>query len=535
MPSAITISAVRSGNYLGDADRQAVAAKAVHRKNNTVRTSSPQLATVARGTLVVALAGGAGALLTHVLSWHHEDWRQFLGVDPYALVLLAGLTVMAVGSYIVWPSVWNIPGHLQLGLAVSAYFVPLLLGDSLEGYPIDTIRQYAGLVAVGAGSFLLGLLGARWLWRSRAPSSLRRMLTPSVPSIDVISQRALWVLVAGCLGLTVSYAVIGFVPLLTKDPITAKFLRGEYQQSYLVVAPLYRFSLYTLQALVPVGLACWYVRRDARLLMVSGVALLLIMGAGNRGPALTGIVVFIGLLAARHRAHGILFVGAIAIGFPLIGSTLFYLLGAAGLEGFTRLYDSTIQATGLVSLISAGTPDVVDHLKFLVAYEHNSTLTYGRTFVGALVPYGFEWNPGVWTLGVLFPGVDSSQIGSGGLRLPVPFWGLTAFGPVGSAAIPFLSGLVLGAVTAAARDVIPDRSLPHTALAIGIYTVLGLQLAQFYLLTIYTLPALVALLYVGYLPLRQLRGADERSGPRISASPRARAAGPRGLMKIGDP
>ena len=444
-------------------------------------------------TVLAATVGIAAALLSDARGSRVEE---LLGFDPHAALLVAGLTVLALGGYVVWPSRWNVPAHIALGFSISAYLVPVALAGSLHRFPASSGREYADLVALGAAAYLTGLITARRRWMGHPPAVLRRLLARDLPDDRTLATRTLTVIALAAIGLALAFALSGFVPLLATDPLAAKLLRGQYQAAYIAVAPLYRFSLYVLAALVPLGLAAWWVTRRLRHLIVTLAGVALLLGALNREPALTGLVMFAGLLAARRRSTSLFYVGAIAVGFPLVGATFFILLGSVlGLSHFVGVYGIAEGSLNLWQRIAVGAPDVADQLTFMHAYADHGALTWGRTFLGGLVPYHYEWNPAIWSIKIILPGVDVANV-LGGIRLPSPVWGFTAFGWPGVVAVPLLSGLALGAFSSVARQEIGRGSLLRNAFLLVIYTSVALPLSQFYVLSFNVVPPILALLWI---------------------------------------
>jgi hypothetical protein len=457
---------------------------------------APSQMSFALGIGVLATAGGIAVAVVSAARLSRIE--ALIGFDPYALVLVVSLSVLSVGAYIVWPSRWNVPAHLNLGFAVSAYVIPIALTDTLSRFPQTTMRDYARLVGVGALAFTIGLLFARRRWLEHPPALLTRALTPASVSDAIIVRRTATVVGVAVAGLACSFAVMGFVPLFAADPLSAKLFRGEYQQGYLVVAPLYRFSTNVAAELLPLLLVGWVVTRRAKLLGLALAAVGLLLGALNRSPALTGPLTFLGIVAALRRSTAALYVATVAIAYALVGATFFVLLGQVGLSNFTGVYGAQANTTlNLWQVVAAGTPDVADQLSFMLAYDQYGVLTLGRTFFGGLLPYHYAWNPAVWSLHVVFPNVDINEAGSGGLRLPAPVWGYTAFGWVGAMLVPLLSGVLLGAVSAVARAHVGRGSLVRSAYVLVAYTSVGLPLSAFYDFGYGAIPPMLALLYIG--------------------------------------
>ncbi len=428
------------------------------------------------------------------------------------IALIAALCVFSLASYVAWPSRWNVVAHLQVGFCVSAYIIPVLVVGVTDQYPARTLRLYTVMCVLGAAVHLLGVIAGRLTFDSLTSRHPLRLPRPSEVRLTAIAgQRAGLLVALGAVGLAASFYVIGFVPILAEDPLQAKFLKGAYQNTYAQVAYLYRTSLYTLSTLLPVVLITWWLTRRPRLLLLAAVAAVLLAGAGNRGPALTGLALFVGLLCARDRRTTIMFVAGIALLYPFVGSTLFYLLGSVA-GSFQGIYADT----DIFQVIASGTPDVSDHLLFLDRFLPYQDFTYGRTFYGGLIPFQYRWSPAVWTLGVLYPGVDSNATVSGGLRLPVAIWGFTAFGWPGVVGLSSVSGFLLGLVSRLAAREVGNGSLLRSTALLTLYITVGTQIATFYLLSIYSLPAIAVAVAVAWPWLAESRSVG-KAGPKVAA------------------
>src|SRR6516165_11516865 len=79
-----------------------------------------------------------------------------------AIVVVVCSILFLSGTYIIWPSRWNIGAHLSLGLGLVGYVIPVFVTGMLDFFPQDIVRFYAKLLAVGAAFYVLGLaIGAR--------------------------------------------------------------------------------------------------------------------------------------------------------------------------------------------------------------------------------------------------------------------------------------------------------------------------------------------------------------------------------------
>lgn len=411
------------------------------------------------------------------------------------MLIAISLVLLSVASYLVWPSRWNIPAHLQVGFSITAFVVPVVFVGVLSSYPSEVVAQYEQMLVLGTLFYVLGLL-AGFYFPLLKIVPLRHTLNASTSElIDFVAPRVQWITIAALGGAALSFAVMGFIPMFAEDPFMAKFFRGPYQESYRPIAPVFRVSMYLLYALIPLCLALWILTRRTRFVLLSLLAIAAIVVTLVRGPAIYGVLIFVGLLAAKNRIAFLFFIVFVVMIYPL-GSASFYLLSALlGLEDLGRIYPDT----NVLQMIASGAPDIPDHLTFLAAFFDRGSFTYGLTFVGGLVPYNFAWNPAFWVLSLVNPGTPVTEIASGGFRLAVPLWGYASFGWTGVVLIPLISGLIWGNATRYARKhVEKPRSLLHASLALTVYLSIGVQLSQFYLLSMYSLPAIMLSLFLLY-------------------------------------
>ena len=431
------------------------------------------------------------------------------------VVILLSFCVLSCGTYVVWPSRWNVPAHLQVGFALVAYVIPSLLTDTLVSFPRDLVEMLALIMAMGAVSYLAGLVGGAQLPRLRI-TNLRFAFTrmSDADYSRFVARRVTPLVALAVVGMAGSFAIMGFVPLFARNPLMAKFLRGAYQQSYRTVAIPFRTSYFTIVTLWPILFILWYRTRRLSHLLLLAISWAAIAVTLTRGPMGAGFLLAVGLIAAS-KGRGT------TIGYVLfvLGS---YVLGSLALgllldnQGLTSLY-----ANGFVNRITSGAPDLPDALNFLGAFLSHPSFTYGRTFIGGLVPYHYRWNPMVWSLQVL-TGMDSIEnIVSGGLRLPVPLMGYTAFGYPGVITVSFFSGLFMGYGTRFAQRYVRGGSLVRAAVAISLYNTVVSQMSVFYWLQLYNVPAIALTLFMAYpvkLWMRQRPRRPVGSTPMLAQS-----------------
>lgn len=427
-----------------------------------------------------------------------------------ALVILVSLTFLAVGSYLVWPSRWNVPAHLQLGFCLIAYVIPVLIGVQ-DAFSPQLLQFDARLLGLGAICYAVGLVigfrvtlpNAAWeraaLW-SRLPR----------PAFErFVWRRGMWLMVLSLLGFFVSFRLMGFVPAFARNPFMAKFFRGAYAASYHRVALLLRPCEMVATTLIPIAFMLCYLRRSvaAFALALGGVVGLTLLL--TRGPIAIGGLMFLGVLAARKRSWFIAYLLLVIFIYP-IGSGFYHLLG---------LQRAGVHAN-LWNIIAAGVPDITDQLHFFNAYLAHPVMTYGKTFWGGLIPWHYRWNPSVFSLTV--EGGNINRIASGGLRLAAPQWGYIAFGWPGAAAVSLLSGMIWGYATRWLKRATDYGNPLGTLAAIVLYTTLWASVSAFYFLSLYSGPPVAVAILLAYpigLAAREARYLGSRASGRRRGAP----------------
>lgn len=459
---------------------------------------------IAMAAVVVGGTLGAIGILSPLLTGAPNAAQTGL-IKALVSVSLIGFGVV---SYVAWPSRWNLVGHTQLAFGLVAYVLPFTFLNVSEQAPSPAWLLYAQVVVAG---FPIALLGA--VVGGYGPGGSARVSRAVARSIESLTAQGrvparvrtiiAWSLVA----MAVSFAVMGFVPALADDPFAAKFFRGAYADSYRPVAPLYRAATSMIAVLLPLVAAYAWTRRTLGWMSLLVLSLLTMLLTLQRGPALGGVVLFFGALAARRAARMPLYFAAL-VGVYVAGSAIYTLMGLLGLGPFA----GRVHTAGALTSVAEGAPDVSDHLDFLAHWMARPEFTYGRTFFGGLVPGNFEWNPSVWTLTVTNPGVAIGSINSGGFRLPAPLWGYVSFGWVGVVAVCFLYGWIVGSLARSARLLIPGSGLEATVALIVAYGVVVDLFSRFYTLSYISVvegAAVIAVLMVA----SHVRGPDRPGSP----------------------
>lgn len=428
-----------------------------------------------------------------------------------AVVLLFSFCVLFCGTYIVWPSRWNVPAHMQVGFALVAYIIPSLLADTLVSFPRDLVEMFALIMAIGAVSYLVGLVAGAQLPSLRITNLRFAFTRMSDADYSCFVARRVTPLVAlAVIGMAGSFAIMGFVPLFARNPLMAKFFRGDYQQSYRTVAIPFRISYSTIVTLWPILFVLWYRTRRLSHLLLLAISWAAIMVTLTRGPMGAGVLLALGLIAASKGRGTTVGYVLLVLSVYILGSLAYYLLGL-----FLSNKGLIFYANGFGNRIASGAPDLADALNFLAAFLSHPSLTYGRTFMGGLVPYHYRWNPAIWSLQVLNSTENIENIVSGGLRLPVPLIGYTAFGYPGVISVSFLSGLFMGYGSRFAQRYVRGGSLLRAVVAVSLYNTVVYQMSTFYWLSLYNLPAIAVVLLMTYRVKLRMRQSPRRPVGRV--------------------
>lgn len=403
-------------------------------------------------------------------------------------IIIISQLLLSVGTYLIWFSRWNLIAHMQLGFAITSYLIPIAVAGVLEDFKFNLVIYYAMILVIGSLFYITGLyFGVKSKLIKFYYQEYSFIKLTNVQFINFISKRTRILMFISIIGVLVSFIGMGFIPIFSDDPMMAKFFRGVYQEKYVMYAPLFRSSMFVLQALIPVALILWYVTNKYIFILFESLSVIVNIFSLTRGPVASGILLFFGVVVAYKNKWVNSYLVFLILIYP-IGSIsyylMFYIFGFGGVEG---LYDTN----SIASMIASGAPDVVDQLHFLDSFLDFGSLTYGLTFIGGLIPYNFPWNPSVWTLNILNPNDDINSIGSGGLRLLMPMYGYTAFGWIGVVLISFISGFLHGKITRWVKSYINTGSILQSIIVFMVYSTLGIQIANFYLLSIYNIPSII--------------------------------------------
>ncbi len=407
-------------------------------------------------------------------------------------VAVLALCLQVLAPYLVWPSRWNIPTHLVTGFCITGYVIPGLFTDVWEGYSATTFNYYVGINFLGALTLCLGTVIPIFVTNHNYPSPFLKYYGLNNSSIT-IAKRVFPIFIAAVAGIYIAYAVMGFVPLFTEDPLSARQFRGVYREPYYRVAILFRLSFFIISTTIPIMLLAAWEHKSKYMFMAAFLGAAALFLSLSRSSMATGILFFVGVLAASQRSRApIRWYILTVIGLFPLASVAFYGLGILlKVDALVNMYNGSVFEN-----IAAGSPDISDQLGWLNGFLRGEYFSYGRTIFGGLVPGNYQWNPSVWTLSYDDIGLDISDMGTGGLRLTPAEWGYANFGWFGVVVIPLVSGILNGFMLLYLKKAEGVLNRMQFAVALLVYWTLGMQIASFYTLSMYTIPAAGVAIYI---------------------------------------
>ena len=405
-----------------------------------------------------------------------------------SLIIGVSLLIFALAGYLLWPSRYNVVQHLGVGGSFVAIVVPAFILHVQDQYPQEIVDLYVQILLVGVLALLPGLILGFMMGKGRTTNfSFDIMASPDY-ELRVISLTKT-LLTIGIAGLVISYAVMGFIPLFAADPISAKLFRGPYQAPYLRVAVLYRASFFILSTIIPIAFIIWYkTKKPFFLFSVIAVVVLMAMSLARSG-AFSGIILALAIIMSFKSRFTFAVLMLMLIGIFIGSAFFYYIIGI-------RTFDANVN---IWRVLNAGTPDIEDQLNFMIRFQESPVWTYGRTIYGGLIPGHYQWNPSVYTLNIVAPGIDINEVGSGGLRLPLPMWGYVSFKWIGVVLFSFVTGLMGGFFLQLLKNWIQKfDSIILRATAVVIFVTVFGNLVNFATFNMYFIPPIVVMLFYMY-------------------------------------
>jgi hypothetical protein len=399
------------------------------------------------------------------------------------------------GTYLVWPSRYNVMAHLNVGFVFIAYFIPAVILKDQNDYSERTVSLYTLILFVGAISFIIGLYSGFLIKPVRFSNFSFALLDFEVYKKRIIKITKIF-LIVGIIGQSIGYLMMGFVPAFAADPVAAKFFRGVYQVPF-YVSIVYLSSFFILTTITPIAIIVWYNNKRKKLFLFGAItAIVLMMVSLSRGPAFSGVVLAVAIIMSFKNKWTFWLLIILLISIYLLSSVFYFVVGV---KDFADVSSNFKDDHLFWRVVSAGTVDITDQLTFLDFFNKDPIWTYGRTILGGLIPSHYEWNPAVYTLKIVNPGEDVTAVISGGLRLPAPLWGYVSFQWIGVVIFCFLSGFLKGLLLKFTKYwMLKSRSILIATVIILINVSIFAQISDFFILSIYALPPIFVLMFYAF-------------------------------------
>ncbi|MDQ1400257.1 MAG: hypothetical protein QOK20_2189 [Acidimicrobiaceae bacterium] len=364
--------------------------------------------------------------------------------------LIAGaLGVLMCGQILWWRRRDNVLGYVLVATWVVTILVPLFGTSIVADSDPHVVRRLTAILLIGAGCYLVGLAAGGGIGgRSRlgrAVTWAHPFARDSVP--PTIHSWARRFAVASLVVLAAAFALLGYVPLLAADRTSAKYGVGIYAAGAARGGAIYHIGLAMASVALPVILVIAWRRRSIRDLALCGAVLIGLLLTLSRQNAFSGPLLVVVAITVERRWKPV----AVA---ALVCCSLF-----VGTLVNEFVFPSSPGETtpSFATRVAASAPDVHDQIGFLSGFQ-----TLGNHFVGTkTLTAGFSakkgyWDPGGYAVRTLTLLPDASGVGSGGIRLPAPEWGYSAFGWTGVVLWSLLSGLFAGWGTVTVKRLVSD-------------------------------------------------------------------------------
>jgi hypothetical protein len=235
----------------------------------------------------------------------------------------------------------------------------------------------------------------------------------------------------------VSYWKMGFIPMFSENPFLAKYLGGEYQELYRPVAPLYRVALTISSFIIYFNVIYFLMSKSGGKILVSvfTIAVFVLTVFTLRRTVIGEPILNVLLLWFLWWKNGRF------LWFYILGYLCLFVFGSVA-NDIMKSFLGLISDFDIIKSTAKGNPDLADLFWFWQSFQiRDFELAFGRTIIGGLVPFQYEWNPSIFTLNVIGAGTG---VAHGGFRLPFQIWGFVNFGYVGVIIWSSFTGFVDG-------------------------------------------------------------------------------------------
>ncbi len=376
----------------------------------------------------------------------------------YQLVLILTLSTPLVLMAFSWPSARNLTVVQGLPFVLIAYVAgPVFLITPLKDRLFleeEALTTLSFALVAGTIPFVLGFHLA---FRERNLAG--RLTDPFMKGIGAVAARpgpAPFIALFGLATLSIAlyayaYLGMGFIPAFTENPLTAKYMAGDYFDRYEAYAAYYRLAIVLYGVTCPfLIIAFLALKGPKRYLVLIWLLPIFVLTLFTLRRAVLAEPILLTLLICSVWYRGGRYVGLMALFYLALfcfgsaaNDVIYYLIGLR-------------EEIDLIAIVK-GAPDVADLTWFWLAWhESGAEHSLGRTVFGGLVPYHYEWNPAVVTKLVI--GAETTT-NSGGFRLPPLVWGFVAYGWGGVLLWGLFQGLAAGLALRMIRTVLERKDM----------------------------------------------------------------------------
>jgi hypothetical protein len=380
-----------------------------------------------------------------VLRWLTMSWL----VSPRFL-LAAATGVLMCGQILLWRRRDNVLGYVLLATWVVTIVIPLFGTSIVADFDPHVVRRLTWILLIGAAFYLVGLvLGGGVAGRAQ----LRRTVIWGRPfGGEVPAPIHIWArrfAVASLLALAASFALLGYIPALAADRTSAKYGVGIYAAGSARGGAVYHIALALASVALPVILVIAWRRRSLADLALAGVVLVGLLLTLSRQNAFSGPLLVVVAVLVERRWKPLAVVAVVCC--ALFVGTLF--------NEFVFPTTTGVATPSFATRVAASAPDVHDSIGFLSGFETlGSHFVHTKTLTAGLNAKKGYWDPGGYAVRTLTLLPDASAVGSGGIRLPAPEWGYSAFGWAGVIMWSLLSGLFAGWGTVTVKRLVEESA-----------------------------------------------------------------------------
>lgn len=435
-------------------------------------------------------------------------WLTFSWLASPRFLIAGALGVLMCGQILWWRRRDNVLAYVLIATWVVTIVVPIFGTSIVADSDPHVVRRLTWILLIGAGAYVVGLgigggIGSRSNFGHTA--TWTQPLGDDVPVR--IEQWARRLAVGGLFTLAAAFALLGYIPALAADKASAKYGVGIYASGAARGGAVYHVAIALASVALPVMMIVAWRHRSVRHVVLCGALLIGLLLTLSRQNAFSGPLLVVVAIVIERRWRPVVVV-AMVCGSLFVGTLVNEIIFPAAPGESTPSF---------ATRVAASAPDVHDQIGFLSGFQvlGNHFVATNTLTAGLSLHKGY-YDPGAYAVRTLTLLPDVSGVGSGGIRLPAPEWGYSAYGWTGVVIWSLLSGLFAGWGTVTVKRLVSasayDRSGSlNYVLAWVFYSGTFGLLATFYFperAGLLLLVAAVALSYAGWRKKVRARRED---------------------------